>query len=49
MIESELSENVSATSNEASLAAVQRAEDLLFAGIKEWSLQFPASGGGSAK
>jgi hypothetical protein len=49
LIESELGENVSATSNEASLAAVQRAEDLLFAGIKEWSLQFPASSGGSTK
>lgn len=46
MIESEVTEPVPAKAQEASNAAVERADDLLFAGIKEWALVYPAIGGG---
>jgi hypothetical protein len=49
IIESELTEQVPAKAQEASKAAVERADDLLFAGIKEWALVYPAIGGGGAK
>jgi hypothetical protein len=47
MIESQLTEQVAANSREASSAAVERADDLLFAGIKEWAIVYPEIGGGS--
>jgi hypothetical protein len=49
IIESELTERVPAKAQEASKAAVEKADDLLFAGIKEWELVYPAIGGGGAK
>ena len=49
MIESELSEQVPAKSQEASNTAVERADDLLFAGIKEWALVYPSIGGGDPR
>ena len=47
IIESEMSEVVPAKAQEASNAAIERTDDLLFAGIKEWALVYPAIGGGS--
>jgi hypothetical protein len=44
MIESELSEQVATGGQEASLAAVERADALMFAGIKEWGQVRPAIG-----
>ncbi|HVA56412.1 MAG TPA: hypothetical protein VNF92_00865 [Gemmatimonadaceae bacterium] len=49
MIESELTEQVGAKAQEASIAAVDRADDLLFAGIKEWALTYPSIGGGDSR
>lgn len=49
MIESEVSEPVPARGQEASHAAVERADDLLLAGIKEWALVYPAIGGGAPR
>ncbi len=44
IIESRVSESVAPRTQEASDAAVQRADDLLFAGIKEWTLVYPEIG-----
>jgi hypothetical protein len=49
MLESELSEQVPAKSQGASNTAVERADDLLFAGIKEWALVYPSIGGGDPR
>ena len=49
MIESEVSEVVAAKAQEASNAAIERANDLMFAGIKEWALVYPAIGGGAPR
>lgn len=44
MLESQVSETVAPKAEEASSAAVARADDLLFAGIKEWALIYSAIG-----
>lgn len=49
MIESEVSEKVPPKGQEASIRAVQSAEDLLFAGIKEWALIYPQIGGAAPR
>lgn len=49
MIESEVSEKVPPKGQEASTRAVQSAEDLLFAGIKEWALIYPQIGGAAPR
>ena len=49
IIESETTERVAAKAQEASKAPIERTDDLLFAGIKEWELVYPAIGGGTAK
>ena len=49
MIETALSEQVPAKAQEASTATVERADDLVFAGIKEWELVYPAIGGGAPR
>jgi hypothetical protein len=49
MIVSEVSEQVAAKSQEASSAAVERANDLLFVGLKEWALVYPAIRGGDPR
>ncbi len=49
IIESQVSEQVDAQSQQASHAAIERADDLLFAGIKEWEAIYPAIGGDGAR
>ena len=49
IIESEMSQQVGARDQEASMAAVERADDLLFAGIKQWTIDYPDIGGGDSK
>lgn len=49
MIESEVSEAVAAKAQEASNAAVEQADDLLFAALKEWAVVYPAIGGGGQR
>ena len=49
IIESELSQQVGPNDQEASKTAVERADDLLFAGIKQWVIAYPEIGGGDSK
>lgn len=49
IIETAVSERVPAKAQQASNAAVERADDLMFAGIKEWELVYPAIGGGAPR
>lgn len=49
IIESAVSERVPARGQEASQSVVERADDLLFAGIKEWALVYPEIGGGAPR
>ena len=49
IIQTAVSEQVPAKAQEASTATVERADDLVFAGIKEWELVYPAIGGGAAR
>ncbi len=49
MIQSQVQEQVAAGMQEASMTAVERANDLLFAGIKEWALAYPLIGGGESQ
>ncbi|MGH7524395.1 MAG: hypothetical protein ACREK8_08820 [Gemmatimonadales bacterium] len=45
IIESETTEHVAPKVQEASHAAIERGDDLLFAGIKEWAIAYPAIDG----
>lgn len=44
IIESETTEHVAANAQEASNTAIERGDDLIFAGLKEWAIAYPGIG-----